>query len=332
MRRVLVPLDGTQLAEAILPDAQRFAGPQGELVLVRDASWTPIDPESGEYSEWHAVDETERYLDGLAQGLEEAGVRASAYRLTGSDVALAIDDTAASLHVDMVACSTHGRGPLGRLFLGSIIWKALAQSYLPVLLRHPEKDWSVEPAREAAQREVGIPRGLLFAVGCMMRASEAVQRRILVPLDGSSFAEAALPMAGELATEWKAPLYLAQVVPDPSTPDSLFRDPDRLRDEIGEVDDYLRRLGERLSRDVHVEVFTGSPADRLADAVTDLGITDVVITSHGRTGLKRAIFGSVADELVQRLHCPIVIIPPLAVDAVSRGTGSTPRQEPVLQR
>lgn len=58
-------------------------------------------------------------------------------------------------------------------------------------------------------------------------------------------------------------------------------------------------------------VLAGPVADRLATAVEQWSITDVVMTTHGRTGLPRVILGSVSDALVQRLTCPIVIVPAL---------------------
>ncbi len=59
-------------------------------------------------------------------------------------------------------------------------------------------------------------------------------------------------------------------------------------------------------------VLAGPAVDRLVSAVDQWSITDVVVTSHGRTGLSRVILGSVADALIHRLHCPIVIVPALA--------------------
>jgi nucleotide-binding universal stress UspA family protein len=56
--------------------------------------------------------------------------------------------------------------------------------------------------------------------------------------------------------------------------------------------------------------------EALIEAVDDWGITDVVMASHGRTGLARVILGSVADELIQRLHLPIIVIPALAAQAM----------------
>lgn len=318
MRRVLVPLDGSRLAETILPDALRIAGPEGELILVRDAGWAHVNEHLEEYGEWHAIEETERYLASTVAGLEAVGRRATAYRLTASDIAAAIDNSASYLDVDMVACATHGRGPLGRLLFGGIVWKALAESHLPILLRHSGEDQREEPASKEVSGEVDVSARSTAVLPCGVRESEEMQRRIMLPLDGSRFAEAAIPMAEALASEWKESLYLVRVVPAPSITDSLFGGRGEVRDEIANARAYLGDVGGRLTGDVHIDVFTGSPVDRLVDAVADRGITDIVMTSHGRTGLTRVLFGSVTDELIQRVRCPTVVIPPLATEPASQ--------------
>lgn len=65
----------------------------------------------------------------------------------------------------------------------------------------------------------------------------------------------------------------------------------------------------------HRRVLTGSTVDALTAAIGEWSITDIVMTNHGRTGLARVMLRSVADTLIYRLHCPIIVIPPLAMVA-----------------
>jgi nucleotide-binding universal stress UspA family protein len=75
---------------------------------------------------------------------------------------------------------------------------------------------------------------------------------------------------------------------------------------------YLHTIDNRLPGDVQTCVYEGVIVDALTRAVSDLSITDLVLASHGRTGLSRVILGSIADELIHRLHCPIVVVPALS--------------------
>lgn len=325
MRRVLVPLDGSQLAETVLPDALRLAGEGGELILIRDASWTHVDTPLEEYSEWHAIQESERYLGSMAQRLEKEGVRATAYRLTASDVAEAIDDAASFLKVDFVACTTHGRGPLGRLLFGGIVWKALAESRLPILLCHPEEESSERTDSRDGQGSSQAMNTHALTVSDERPPNTDTRRRILVPLDGSPFGETAIPTARQLGAEWKASLYLARVVADPSIPDSLFAGSDETQGEFSRAQAYLSRVSKGLDLDVYTEVFSGDPVDRLVNAVGNWGITDIVMSTHGRTGLKRVVLGSVADDLIQRGHRPTIVVPPLAGESKTNAKESVSR-------
>ena len=174
------------------------------------------------------------------------------------------------------------QGVLSGARSGSIAWRALLRSAVPVLVRHVEEGIVSHP--------------------------EPAQRRILVPLDGSTLAEKALPLATELAAEWRAPLYLVRVVPDPVTAETIAVE---AADDPEAAKGHLDAIANRLPGSVQASVLTGSVVEALVEAVDKETITDIVMTSHGRTGLSRVIVGEVADELIHRLHCPIVVIPPL---------------------
>lgn len=290
MRRILVPLDGTEMAASILSDAQRLAGRDGELILVRNAHVSVYDVELEERGGATVLEEVQQYLDQQADRVREAGTRVQARPLVIGDNALAIDEAARIFHADMIACATHGRGPLARLVRGGVAWRALAHSEVPVLLRHWFRNDDIADATSK-------------------------RRRIMVPLDGSRLAETALPLATELAREWDASLYLVRV--------TLFPFYDTLSLEAMDLVDEAKRYVQSVARvtpgHVHTDVLSGSTVEVLTQAAEDHGITDVVMASHGRTGLARVILGSVADELLHRMHCPIIVIPALAARATAEG-------------
>ena len=141
---------------------------------------------------------------------------------------------------------------------------------------------------------------------------------ILVPLDGSGFAEQALPLGAELAQASGAALRLAYVhTPaaswDPGVEFSLF-DPE-LEQQVRQRElAYLERLGSQLTRGggLHVErvLLNGTIAPALEDYVERSGTDLVIMTSHGRGGVGRMVLGNVADQLIHRLNVPVLVLRP----------------------
>jgi nucleotide-binding universal stress UspA family protein len=299
MRRVLVPLDGSDLAASIVPDALRLAGSHGELVLMRVVS------RGGTENEHRAVQASDEYLDGVAQPLRTRGVSVQTETLVNDDVAHAIDAAVPTLGIAMIACATHGQSALRRLIRGSIAWGALAHSTVPILLRH-----GGETAESPDNQDMNLPR------------------RILTPLDGSTRAEKALLLAQELAAEWQASIWLVQAVPDalmryrePMIPPGVgpYGPPDLsppYPDTMNAAQGYLARVANRLPGEIHAEVFTGPPVYTLTALVDEWSITDVVMTSHGRTALAQFFLGGIAYELVHHLRCPVIVVPVTAATSM----------------
>lgn len=289
MRRVLVPLDGSPLAESIIPDARRLAGADGTLVLMRDASSPSYNLALGDKPGLLTVSECEAYLGNMARRLRQEGVLAEVHTTFVNNISLAIDTASELFDIDMIACSTHGRSVMGRVVHGAAAWQALAGSKVPVLLRHAEEESTTGYANPS-------------------------MRRIMVPLDGSQYAEKALPLAQELALEWGAQLVLVRVMTIAGTLGAPTVDyyAVQYETEMAEAGDYLKTVAATLKGAVTTKTCAGAVVDRLAEVIDTMKITDVVMASHGRTGLSRVILGSVADSLIHRVHVPIVVIPALA--------------------
>jgi nucleotide-binding universal stress UspA family protein len=165
----------------------------------------------------------------------------------------------------------------------------------------------------------------------------ATIRSLLVPLDGSPFAEQALPWAAEIARESGARLRLALVhqVPSPPPLDEISR---RLYTKIElalrkSEREYLRTTAERLRVQHEVQAArvmlqgAPAPAPALAEYVRDVGVDLVVMTTHGLGGIRRAWLGSVADRLVRSLEVPMLLIRPREeADA----TGEAPQVREIL--
>ena len=276
MRRVLVPLDGSEFALSIIPDARKYAGSNGTLVLIRDVpvlanAFVGFDSRAAVYAEEAGVETARHYLEEQADILREQGVDVEVATYSGI-AASAIDESAGDFHVDLIALATHARHGLGRMIWGSVGWQALVHSPVPVLFRHDGHRG---------------PRSL---------------PRILVPVDGSELAEQALSITRDLMAEWQASLYIVQVI----------KHRDASSEEIDRVRSYLDRVGGDIRGNVHTAILRGDVVEAIAKVADEWSITDVVTTSHGRTGLSRVILGSVADGLIRRLSLPVLVVPALA--------------------
>ncbi len=133
-RKILVPLDGSPLAEAILPQVQGLAKLTGaEICLLRVAlvhTFPGIDATDKQVA---AVERAENYLGRIAERLAEDGISVSA-RVRYGRGAEEIVDCAATEDIDLVAMSTHGRSGVGRWAMGSVAEKVVRASTKPVLL------------------------------------------------------------------------------------------------------------------------------------------------------------------------------------------------------
>ncbi len=153
--RIVVPLDGTELAEQILGPAVEVAGliPNSEIILVRAiqptalAEFKPEAPAAGQEAlsltrevqalQDHLRREAERYLEEVAGRLRARGLRVVTQVVVEDHPASAILDEAEARHAGMIALETHGRRGLSRLLLGSIADKVVRGAHVPVLVHRP---------------------------------------------------------------------------------------------------------------------------------------------------------------------------------------------------
>ncbi len=140
-------------------------------------------------------------------------------------------------------------------------------------------------------------------------------KRILVPLDGSKLAEIALPHAESLAQQYNAELVLLQVVQPPTIPGRgsteiiLFQK--TMEGLIKKAEDYLAGLkGEFREKSIttRTRVGLGPVVDEIVETADAQDAELVIIASHGRSGLGRVFFGSVASGVLNRIEHPLLII------------------------
>jgi nucleotide-binding universal stress UspA family protein len=133
--------------------------------------------------------------------------------------------------------------------------------------------------------------------------------KILVPLDGSRTAEAALPLALQLARTEKGALVLLMVANIHPAPDPAPCEPDLapIRDGQNYLDTARRRLAPD-HRDVSTVVWRGTPAAAIIRAAVQYGVDHIVMTTHGRTSNQRDMFGSVADAVLRNAPMAVVVV------------------------
>ncbi len=138
-KKILVPLDGSELAKKALEQAEKLAQAfDAEIILLEVVPFMPIYG-SPELVTPLIVDEgfkesAERYLAGVVEELKGRGRKVTAVIRTGQQVALEIIDFAKERGVDLIAMCTHGRSGITRWVLGSVTMKVLTQGETPILL------------------------------------------------------------------------------------------------------------------------------------------------------------------------------------------------------
>ena len=140
-KKIVVPLDGSELAKKALDHAEKLAKTfDAEIILFQVVPFMPIYG-SPELVTPLIVDEkqkeaAERYLAGLTEELKKRGHKASSVVKTGQQVAVEIIDFAKEIGADLIVMSTHGRSGITRWVLGSVAHKVLTRAETPILLIH----------------------------------------------------------------------------------------------------------------------------------------------------------------------------------------------------
>jgi len=148
-KTVLVPLDGSRLAEEALAPAIGFAREGAVLILLRaaEAHGTPFaDAAEAQVA---AIQEAEMYLAAVAERLRRVGVKDVETSVWYDTPAEGIADAARFRKADLIVMSTHGRTGLGRLVLGSVAESVLRTTSTPILMLRPDNEWALGPVRYA---------------------------------------------------------------------------------------------------------------------------------------------------------------------------------------
>ena len=299
---LMVPLDGSAFAEHALPlalDIARRASAALRLVLVHVpvASAFNANELANDLALDAAVREQEQaYLRGVLQRLATASPVRATGQLVDGPVAGALCGQAAAPGTDLVIMTTHGRGPLTRLWLGSVADRLVRQAPTPVLLIRPREG---EP-------DLAQPPAL---------------RHVVIPLDGSELAEQVLGPATTLGRLMGADYTLLRVIEPVVLPDRRLGgnaaggfDPVLLRRLQEEAQAYLEGVAGRLreqSLTVRTRLVTNRTAARaIRDQAREQPAAVIALATHGRGGLSRLLLGSVADKVARTSPVPVLVYRP----------------------
>ncbi|MDD5368428.1 MAG: universal stress protein [Anaerolineaceae bacterium] len=294
-KHILVPLDGSRLAEAALPPAASLAG----LLHANVTLIHVIEEHAPEqvHGERHLTGEDEacNYLSEIAGKAFPSGVKVDQHVHPSGvkDVARSIVDHSSEFEPDLIVMCTHGRGGLRNLLVGSIAQQVIGGGNTPVLLIHPEED---NPVNFSCQH-------------------------ILVPLDTKPAHEQGLRVAFGLAQACSATLILLTVVPTLGTLSGENAATGRLMPvamsallDINQesAESYLLHKVSDLQGSgisISTEVWRGDAASTIAEVSRKITAGLIVLGTHGKAGSKAFWSGSVAPKLPGLTRVPLLFVP-----------------------
>lgn len=296
--KIVVPLDGSQLAEGALPLAAWLAGgfnSKLELLSVGSEEFVqavnkPLRSRYGRFARSGPAAIIEKYLEAASRQVGFPDGRVTTELQFGNPPDVIVDE-AEREQGTLIVMTTHGRSGIGRYALGSVATKVIQTSKAPVLLRR---------AREGEEPQPPVIKG------------------IIVPLDGSELAERALPYAEALASAFRLDLTLLRVTPSwipISAGMAEFQAGEAVAQLEQEAAHYLEALAARLRKGGVGRVFTkfvrmGDPADEILKLAKAEPECMIALSTHGRSGLKRWVLGSVTDRVANHSAMPVLVVRP----------------------
>jgi len=297
-RRILIPwATATHAAPAqqdTLALARSIATRTGATIilahLLADAGITPRDNNGGTRGERAEVER-------VAQHLREQGIDAEAITETGP-VAEGILRIAHTNQADVVALAPPHHVAFADIWQPDLTRRILATLSLPVLItpRSPVPPSTVQRA---------------------LRLLSDPYASVIVPLDGSALAERALPHAQTFAEVYHRPLLLTRVVkpvtayvtPAASTVLVMAEEEANAQEARRYLDLTRTRLAQQATQPVHVLLRVGQPADEICQALKVNAGSLVVMSTHGRSGVTRALWGSVTTAVMRQTVAPLLMVP-----------------------
>ena len=294
--RMLIPLDSSKTAENVLPYgrilARTFQIPV-ELMEVLDIAGmaSHVAAEKARRLDTVVTEgerSSEQYLKKIASSFSDVNVRCTVERGRPEDV---IIEKAAADKTTLIAMATHGRSGMSRWLLGSIAEKVLRATTNPLLLVRANKEAPTE--------------------------GEAVLRSIIVPLDGSELAESVLPTAVKFARLLNVGMVLFRAYELPASAyygrENYLPNYEELKSRVKEqAQDYLDKRIEAIKAEgvqtVSSVLIEGPGPNEIIDYARKSPNALITMCTHGRSGVKRWVLGSVTEKVVRHSGDPVLVM------------------------
>jgi nucleotide-binding universal stress UspA family protein len=320
IEKVLVPTDFSPYADYALDYARALVNPKsGEVHFVHvvpDQLNVPARGPEGAYLMGEALESVraainehaEARLETFVLRAEGMGLKAQSHLLRG-DPAEKIAELSSGLNPDLLIVATHGHSPFREWAMGGTCDRIVRLSPVPVLaIKHPEREFvaGLDPTVKL--------------------------KKVLCPCDFSEFSHEAIPIAVDLCRRFDATLILEHIV-DNRTDYSTFYPAYAVHISPQLLENSRKMLESIASKydDLNVEcrVNVGIPMPSLLETVDGEDISLVVMSTHGRSGIRRAFLGSVSERLIQKAACPVLTVRPEAYREQLESADSSNREAAV---
>ena len=308
---ILVPLDGSPMADRILPHVAAIAqisGPAEAITLVRVLETDGVESTAVDSLAWHfAKAEAQAHLNEAARQLTELGLVSNTVLLEGNAAQRIVEHTEKH-HVDLLVLSSHGQGGLSGWNVSGVAQKVMHRAGTSIMLVRSSDETSEERSATGAK---------------------LVQyHHILVPLDGSQHAESALPLAIALAERHLAELLVVHVAARPemiqrvplSTEDAALVERVVVRNTM-EADKYFSQLQSRLPPKTESRILVDDSIPRaLHELVEQKPIDLVVLTSHGHSCHSQRPYSALVNSFITYGATSLLILQVLPSNETRRAT------------
>jgi nucleotide-binding universal stress UspA family protein len=279
---------------------------QQKLLLLRVVSEQSFPERSGIRSP--EVEEATAYLEQVKKEISQKGLpnwiafdRLETHVVTGRP-AHDLGEIINSLEASQVVMTTHGRTGLSRLLMGSIARDTLERLQVPAIFLRP-----------VGLEQSALPMELMYQKTGLPKPGERSGGLIVAALDGTPEAEVILQPALELCKVSGFGLCLLRVIP-PYTPivDGVnYRAGDEMKKRRAEASAYLESVRNKLAGpgiQIVFEVLEGDPTKAILEYTRQVKASILAIASHTRTRMSRLVSGSVAEEVLDESHLPVLMV------------------------
>ncbi len=299
---ILVPLDGSSLAEVVLPHVvalARAGTSKITLLQVLDPLSGVTRPRSTDPFDWQIRKaEAETYLRGVAQRLEDANLPIQMAIIEGK-AAESVIEYADNEKADVIAMSSHGQSGISSWNVSSVVQKVIERVRKSVMI-----------VRAYQPLSIGL--------------TDLQYKRILIPLDGSQRAEVVLPAATNLARAHEAELRIVHVVERPQIPHRMpvSQEENELVDRLVEhrqvdASRYMNDLQTRINMNVSTSILVSEVVTAELHNIVDEEQPDLIMFSaHGYSGQTRWPYGSVVVSFITYGKTPLFIVQDLPEDRI----------------